>query len=54
MLELLEAEVFACLGLLGAAGFAELDGSYLSPAEPVATPHVLSAFSLIDIPDGGY
>jgi hypothetical protein len=54
VLELLEAEVFACLGLLGAAGFADLDGSYLCPAEPVATPHVLSAFPLIDIPDGDY
>jgi glycolate oxidase len=54
VLELLEAEVFACLGLLGAASFAELDGSYLSPAEPVVTPHVLSAFPLIDISDGGY
>ena len=54
VLELLEAEVFACLGLLGAASFAELDRSYLSPAEPVVRPHVLSAFPLIDIPDGGY
>jgi isopentenyl diphosphate isomerase/L-lactate dehydrogenase-like FMN-dependent dehydrogenase len=54
VLELLEAEVFACLGLLGAAGFADLDNSYVCPAEPVATPHVLSAFPLIDIPDGGY
>src|SRR5215212_11836468 len=54
VLELLEAEVFACLGLLGAASFSELDGSYLSPAEPVVTPHVLSAFPLIDIPGGDY
>src|SRR5829696_7044710 len=50
VLELLEAEVFACLGLLGVNAFEELDRSYVCPAEAVTPPHVLSAFPLISLP----
>lgn len=50
VLELLEAEVFACLGLLGVNAFKELDRSYMQPAEAVTPPHVLSAFPLISLP----
>jgi len=50
VLELLEAEVFACLGLLGVNAFKELDRSYIHPAEAVTPPHVLSAFPLISLP----
>jgi glycolate oxidase len=51
MLELLEDEVRRCLGLLGVGKFAELDRSYLHPAEAVTVPHVLSAFPLLKIDD---
>ncbi len=54
MLELLEDEVQRCLGLLGATRFAELDRSYLHPAAPTNTPHVLSAFPLLQIEDYRY
>jgi len=47
-LELLEAEVRVALALLGVTGYGELDGSYLHLAPPVAAPHVLSAFPLLD------
>ncbi len=47
-LELLEVEVRTCLALLGLVGFDGLDGSYLHAADPVQTPHVLSAFPLLD------
>jgi glycolate oxidase len=47
-LELLEAETRIALALLGVAGYGELDASYLHPAPPVAAPHVLSAFPLVD------
>jgi isopentenyl diphosphate isomerase/L-lactate dehydrogenase-like FMN-dependent dehydrogenase len=54
LLELLEDEVTRCLGLLGVGTFAELDASYLHPAEPVTSPHVLSAFPLLKIEDYRY
>src|SRR5256714_12601695 len=41
LLELLEDEVQRCLGLLGAAGIADLTRSYLHPAAAVNLPHVL-------------
>jgi isopentenyl diphosphate isomerase/L-lactate dehydrogenase-like FMN-dependent dehydrogenase len=47
VIELLELEVIECLGLLGVTRFAELDASYLRPVEPVAMPHVHSAFPLL-------
>ncbi len=54
MLEILAAEVHEVLGLLGATGFGQLDGSYLHPALPVVTPHVHSAFPLTNLADPGY
>jgi len=48
VLELLETEITASLGLLGVDGFAALDKTYLHQAPPVRTPHVLSAFPLIE------
>jgi glycolate oxidase len=49
MLELLEDEVIRCLGLLGVTSFAELDKSYLHAATPTSSPHVFSAFPLLEI-----
>ncbi len=43
-LELLEEEIRICLGLLGAASYAELTPQHLAPAAPVAEPGVFSAF----------
>ncbi len=54
LLELLEDEVQRCLGLLGAASFAELDRSYLHAAMPANVPHVLSAFPLLEIENYRY
>ena len=54
LLELLEDEVQRCLGLLGAASFADLDRSYLHAAAAVNLPHVLSAFPLLKIDDYRY
>jgi len=54
LLELLEDEVQRCLGLLGAASFAELDRSYLHAAMPANLPHVLSAFPLLKIEEYRY
>jgi len=48
VLELLENELVSCLGLLGVTAVAELDTTYLRPAEPVVPPSVLSAFPLLD------
>ena len=47
VVELLETEVVECLALLGVADFADLDGSYLRPVDPVSPPGVLSAFPLL-------
>jgi len=46
-LEILEEEVRVCLGLLGAASFAELTPAHLCAAPAVSEPGVLSAFPLI-------
>ncbi len=54
VLELLEAEVTECLGLLGVDRFAALDRSYLHAAQPTALPHVLSAFPLLRVAEEGY
>jgi isopentenyl diphosphate isomerase/L-lactate dehydrogenase-like FMN-dependent dehydrogenase len=54
LLELLEDEVKRCLGLLGVSKLAELDQSYLHPAESITLPHVLSAFPLLKIEDYRY
>lgn len=52
-LELLEEEVRICMGLLGVNRLDELSPNFLHPAEPVDTPHALSAFPLIGVPPGG-
>jgi glycolate oxidase len=49
LLELLEDEVQRCLGLLGAASFADLNRSYLHAATAANVPHVLSAFPLLEV-----
>ena len=54
VLELLEAEVTECLGLLGLGGFGALDKTYLHAAQPVAPPHVHSAFPLMRLPEEEY
>ncbi len=54
VIDLLDDEVSQCLGLLGLSGFAELDRSYLRPAEPVTPPGVHSAFPLLDLPAHRY
>ena len=48
MLEILEAEVRVCLGLLGVNRWDELDRSFLHPAEPVRSAHGVSAFPLLE------
>jgi len=47
-LELLEVEIRTNMGLLGVRNVAELNPSYLEPATPIGTPHVLSAFPLLE------
>jgi glycolate oxidase len=54
VLELLEDEVQTCLGLLGATSFAAVERGQLCAAHPVARPHALSAFPLLDEPGRGY
>jgi glycolate oxidase len=49
VLELLEAEIRECLGLLGVTGFAGLDASYVQAAHPVTPAHVHSAFPLLNL-----
>ena len=46
-LEILEEEVRVCLGLLGAASFAELSPAHVAAAPAVSEPGVLSAFPLL-------
>lgn len=55
VLEILEDEAIRALGLIGAPRFAALDGGFLHHgAPPVATPHVHSAFPLLNLDDRGY
>jgi len=48
VLELLEAELRVSMGLLCVDRFAKLDKCYLHPAPPVCSPHVHSAFPLLE------
>jgi glycolate oxidase len=48
VLELLETELRVSMGLLGVDSFEKLDKSYLHAAPPVYTPHVHSAFPLLE------
>jgi glycolate oxidase len=54
LLELLQHEITICLALLGVTNFAALDKSYVCRAQPVTTPHVHSAFPLLDLPRETY
>ena len=54
LLEILEHEITICLALLGVTSFAALDKSYIAPARPVVSPHVHSAFPLLDLPRETY
>jgi len=54
VLEILEHEVKVCLGLLGLAGFDQIDKSYTYPAPSLTVPHVHSAFPLLNLADEGY
>jgi glycolate oxidase len=47
MLEILEEEIIVTMGLLGANRVSELGASFLQPAEPVVSPHPLSAFPVV-------
>ena len=47
VIELLEMEVMACLGLLGLSSFEGLDASYVRAAEPVTDSGVHGAFPLL-------
>jgi isopentenyl diphosphate isomerase/L-lactate dehydrogenase-like FMN-dependent dehydrogenase len=48
VLELLETELRVSMGLLGVDSFAKLDKSYLHVAPAVYTPHIHSAFPLLE------
>jgi glycolate oxidase len=54
VLELLQDEMIRAMGLCGVNKLEELDASYVRPAPPVRTPHVLSAFPYVDEPDNRY
>jgi isopentenyl diphosphate isomerase/L-lactate dehydrogenase-like FMN-dependent dehydrogenase len=54
LLEILEHEITICLTLLGVTSFAGLDKTYICPGRPVVTPHVHSAFPLLDLPRETY
>jgi isopentenyl diphosphate isomerase/L-lactate dehydrogenase-like FMN-dependent dehydrogenase len=54
VLELLQDEITRAMGLSGVNTLSELDPSYVRPAPPVRSPHVLSAFPYIDGPDDKY
>jgi isopentenyl diphosphate isomerase/L-lactate dehydrogenase-like FMN-dependent dehydrogenase len=54
VLELLHDELGRAMGLTGVNRMDELDPSYLRPAPPVTTPHVLSAFPFIEPCDDRY
>jgi len=53
-LELLEAEIVECLGLLGVTSVKQLGKSHVCKAEPVYRPHVHSAFPLMNLPQEDY
>ncbi len=54
VLELLEAEIIECLGLLGVNGIRELNAKHVCKAEPVYPPHLHSAFPLMQLPQDAY
>lgn len=54
MLELLEAEVRSCMGLLGVSTLAELDRTYLKALSYAGPSHVLSAFPHLSLEDRAF
>lgn len=54
MLELLEAEVRSCMGLLGVSTLAELDPSYVRAVNNVTSSHVLSAFPHLSLDEKAF
>jgi glycolate oxidase len=54
VLELLEAEIIECLGLLGITGLGALTRKHVCKAEAVYPSHVHSAFPLIHLPQQDY
>jgi len=48
MLELLDEEIRACLGMLGVCRWSQLDAGFLTTAPPVHVPGYTSAFPLLD------
>lgn len=55
MLELLEAEIRECLGLLGCPRLRDVDRSFLHQGAPLANaPGIFSAFPLLRLDDSGY
>ncbi len=54
LLEILEQEIHICLGLLGAASWAELDRSYLHAAPAVGAGDTLGAFPLLNLEERSF
>ncbi len=54
VLELIEAEIMECLGLLGVTEIGQLNRRHVCKAEPVYVPHVHSAFPLMHLPQDDY
>ena len=54
VLELLEAEIIECLGLLGVTSLAGLSKRHVCRAEPVYPVHLHSAFLLMRLPQAYY
>jgi isopentenyl diphosphate isomerase/L-lactate dehydrogenase-like FMN-dependent dehydrogenase len=52
LLEILEDEATAALGLCGVTSFRQLDQTYVHKAPPVTEPHVHSAFPLLRLGEG--
>jgi glycolate oxidase len=48
MLELLENEIQINMALMGISSIADLDRSLIEKAPPLGSPHVLSAFPLLE------
>ena len=52
LLEILEDEITAALGLCGVTSFADLNPTYVHPAPPVTEPQIHSAFPLLRLGEG--
>jgi glycolate oxidase len=52
VLEILEAEIHSCMGLLGVSSLDQLNGNYIRKAEPVTWPHEMSSWPNISNREG--